>query len=107
MGSPPAMRIMVKKRVVERLSPPTPTGYMSPRTEDRKALKQRVIPDGAKHFPLRVILSEANRKAVCEVEVLRHRSKTEERSDEGIYEGIPIAFHRKLTSLEKGDSKSR
>ena len=42
-----------------------------------------------------------------EVEVLRHRSKTEERSDDGIYEGIPIAFFRKLTSLEKRDSKSR
>ena len=25
----------------------------------------------------------------------------------GIYEGVPIAFFRKLTSLEKGDSKSR
>ena len=36
-----------------------------------------------------------------EVEVLRRRSKTEERSDDGIYEGIPTAFHRKLTSLEK------
>ena len=42
-----------------------------------------------------------------EVEVLRRRSKTEERSDDGIYEGIPIAFQRKLTYLEKGDGKSR
>ena len=38
---------------------------------------------------------------------MRRGSKTEERSDEGIYERNPIAFHRKLTSLEKGDSKSR
>ena len=58
--------------------------------------------------PLRVILSgglKANFRWQAEVEVLRLRSKTEERSDEGIYERLPIAFHRKLTSLEK-DIKS-
>ena len=45
------------KRVAERLSPPTSTGYVFPRREDCKALKQRVI------------LRDANRKAVCEVEL--------------------------------------
>ena len=35
------------------------------------------------------------------VEVLRRRSKTKERSDEGVHEGEPIAFLRKVTSLER------
>ena len=75
-----------------------PTGSTSLRTEDRKTLKQRVILSGG---------LKAKFRWQAEVEVLRRRSKTEERSDEGIYERFPIAFQRKLTSLEKGDSKSR
>ena len=71
-----------------------PTGSTSLRTEDRKTLKQRVILSGG---------LKAKFRWQAEVEVLRRRSKTEERSDEGIYEGLPIALFRKLTSSEKGD----
>ena len=61
------------------------------------------------YYRLRVILSEGLKAKIrwqAGVEVLRRRSKTEERSDDGIYEGIPTAFHRKLTSLEKRDQES-
>ena len=69
-----------------------PTGCTSLRTEDRKTLKQRVILHGGLKAKIRW-------QAV--VEVLRRRSKTKERSDEGVHEGEPIAFLRKVTSSER------
>ena len=70
-----------------------PTGYTSLRTEDRKTLKQRVILHGG---------LKAKIRWQAEVEILRRRSKTEERSDEGVHEGVTIAFRRKVTFLERG-----
>ncbi|MBQ8440811.1 MAG: hypothetical protein IJX19_09130, partial [Clostridia bacterium] len=52
----------------------------------------------------RVTLSEGLKAKIrwqAEVEVLRRRSKTEERSDNGVHERNPIALLRKLTSLEE------
>ena len=39
------------------------------------------------------------------VEVLRRRSKTEERSDEGVYEGAPITFFGEVTFIIHKDMK--
>ena len=62
----------------------------------------------SKALSFRVTLSEGLKAKIrwqAVVEVLRRRSKTEERSDEGVHERTPIAFLRKPTSLEKRIAK--